>query len=269
MSTKIYEGLILRKPLEKVYPELVKAFDIIRALALRQMVDRLIRSTIATLDARALGIPLPPLPAESTGEIVSTEKFRERLEREKEDWACCLCIAPDAGDTLLLPFLDSESLAALKTLLPVQDYCYFNNTDRPEDVTDAEWKLRKKRWARVLRFDDMAGNGVPAHSMLQLSQDMPRIGTFSLKCIKAFSELAKGTYPVPTLQERMHTVVSNYANHFGVPELDLDKGSGKIFVWADNLKQVWKDGLQSGRWDTEMQKLPDISAYFEKYRYFQ
>lgn len=49
-----------------------------------------------------------------------------------------------------------------------EDYCYFNNTDLPEGMTDQEWKRREKTW-NSLCLDDWDENRF-SHTVINLSE---------------------------------------------------------------------------------------------------
>ncbi|EYR64877.1 hypothetical protein N866_03270 [Actinotalea ferrariae CF5-4] len=56
-----------------------------------------------------------------------------------------------SGRHAVLLFAEESSLVeAFRTLPEVEQYGYWNNTDRPDDVTKAQWEDRRAFWDRVL-----------------------------------------------------------------------------------------------------------------------
>lgn len=61
----------------------------------------------------------------------------------------------------LLHSHDADTIAAFESLDSVEPWPYWNNTERPDDVTEDEWEQRRLFWNRAL-----PGAGVPARHCL-------------------------------------------------------------------------------------------------------
>lgn len=74
------------------------------------------------------------------------------------DFECEICILVSGHFTLALLYTEREAVRKLWEKQPkVKPYPYWNNTDRPEDVSTQEWSRRRAVWDRAL-----PGVGVPA-----------------------------------------------------------------------------------------------------------
>jgi len=51
----------------------------------------------------------------------------------------------------IIPFMDHDILAKLKENLPsyAQDFRYFNNADKPSDISVKEWRHRRTTWEKI------------------------------------------------------------------------------------------------------------------------
>jgi hypothetical protein len=73
------------------------------------------------------------------------------------DFACDIAFLEDPQDHALYALLFSERpeyRAAWESFEEVTPFAYWDNTDRPEEVTAEEWELRRQTWDRVLPYDD-------------------------------------------------------------------------------------------------------------------
>lgn len=70
------------------------------------------------------------------------------------DTSCSVVFLDDPGDpgwTYVKVFSESSRLRdAVVAGTPLVDFSYWNNSDGPDDVTDAEWEERRVAWDRVL-----------------------------------------------------------------------------------------------------------------------
>lgn len=79
--------------------------------------------------------------------------------------------ATDADGTRRLAYYFSGDRAYERALLGIetdhgpifQDYHYQNQADRPDEVSDAEWKLRRRDWDQLIKSDDMETSGTFGH----------------------------------------------------------------------------------------------------------
>lgn len=67
------------------------------------------------------------------------------------DFKLGLAVFPLGTKTLAYPLADNGALLKAFNALPgVREYGYWDNTDKPEDVTDMEWSQRYKDWEEAL-----------------------------------------------------------------------------------------------------------------------
>lgn len=166
MSIKIYTGFILRATtLESALDRVQTLRRETNKLARVRMARSMGRKCAAGLDryaARDLfpkGGTIPRLesPMSSTWMEVMDE-YREaqtnRRRHPETDFEFTMTLHPDNGDILGMSFVEEDDWHRhwMKTE-GVEDYCYYNNSDRPEGVDQAEWEERARRWDRVVDRD--------------------------------------------------------------------------------------------------------------------
>lgn len=71
-----------------------------------------------------------------------------------------VCYLPMEDKTLGIPYGENHEMTSA-FLKEVHDYGYWNNTDRPESISELEWKQREKDWDVVL-----PGIGIPSENGL-------------------------------------------------------------------------------------------------------
>lgn len=81
----------------------------------------------------------------------------------------------------------------------VSDYCYYNNTDEPEDVTEEEWAERGRAWDRSVNLDEALVN-----SMLSLQI----VSSFDRSCHLSVPEMMKVEPSFPDREERIESLVN-------------------------------------------------------------
>lgn len=158
MSTKIYEG-------RKV--ELHHGFRDIHAwtMDLKQKLQK------ARLDAFVTLCPTRKLQSELFAYWISNPNLRSL--RSMPDFGAEVVWFPDTIHTqLLIPFFHQRAYDAILDAMPgVSEYAYWNNSDKPEHVTDEEWDDRASVWNAVL-----PGAGVPSecgYSIRLLPEGIP------------------------------------------------------------------------------------------------
>jgi hypothetical protein len=174
MSTKIYTGCRLaegvdifdftaklRETFRPIYDDIVTQFTVLSAATLIQ-------------NARFVQDPLPADPLwagfNRFNDIEQDTSFRitEFTASFQRDVV--------TGRIFARPFMDALHYEDAWFALPeVEHYGYWNNTDKPKDVTDAEWVERREAWDRLFGWDPVSENsltftlvefGPPPHRML-------------------------------------------------------------------------------------------------------
>lgn len=93
------------------------------------------------------------------------------------------------------------------------EYSYWNNTDRPKKLTEAEWKERKLTWDRLL------GHNSPKVSGLSMTVMEP----YEIEPRLAYYE-AGNSFRLPAMEDRVRVLARNIvAAEFVAPEQDKDK----------------------------------------------
>ncbi len=165
MSTKIYNAFKLP----------TTSFSAIR-MAVAELREQALSCALQTIKAKALADALERFdlaclagtlesePRDFLGEAFAAifneiQEFKSSPYRNPGiDTSLSLCFFPRSKDTLGMAFADNPTLLELvKTLPGWQDYSYWNNTDRPDHVSAAQWSARRVAWNKAL-----PGTGVPA-----------------------------------------------------------------------------------------------------------
>jgi len=95
------------------------------------------------------------------------------------DFDCSAIIIPKEEFTLVLLYAElKEMREAWRNQPGITEYSYYDNVEKPEDVTHQEWEERKKVWletwgnkqARELGMEVVLGNGVPERHEIKLEK---------------------------------------------------------------------------------------------------
>lgn len=175
MSTKIYTGFALPSLTTK------RALNLLGSLrpAIQALVDQKHRSLLSEriveyvdgyVLARHLKEALSPAVAEranQTAYFECTGRLQEEQEKcrggfRREPLIDCdvelgLYMLPKSGK--MVGIVHEERVGALEYLLTVPDiteFAYFNNTDRPDELSAREWSRRARIWTQVLRDKESA-----------------------------------------------------------------------------------------------------------------
>jgi len=85
------------------------------------------------------------------------EKQLTQATRNEWDLSVSIAIWRSGSRYLLIPFAGSGHLAHaldfMKKRTDLEDYSYWNSSDRPADVTAQAWEARKRAWNRILDAD--------------------------------------------------------------------------------------------------------------------
>lgn len=93
------------------------------------------------------------------------------------------------------------------------EYSYWNNTDRPDDLSEAEWKERKVTWDRLLGHNSPKVSGL-LMTVMEPYEIAPRLAYYE----------AGSPFRLPDMEDRVRVLARNIvAAEFVVPEQDKDK----------------------------------------------
>lgn len=151
MSTKIYQAF--RCPASK-WPDFI---DWARG--------KLLVEAVKQTEKLMFHVDVPPDPPPKTVRSAAGWRQRQRLKgvikeaaraaespyHDPFDLACGLNIWFHKGKVYAVPIGPEVIVRALNDDLPdwVEDYCYYNNADPPEDVSARAWRQREKNWEEV------------------------------------------------------------------------------------------------------------------------
>lgn len=214
MSTKIYNGyclplmgtLELMAFLNKVKNKIVPIHD-------ELWNNVLAKQATALIDFSALGDYKAVKEAIRDKDAVSFrpkweayEGIRNRIKKINEtklrdpeiDFGFSVCLIPTKSKILALLYTEKEKMKkAWESFKCVKPYYYYNNSDRPDEITALEWKKRGTEWEQALGKD-----GIPGNKSLQynpISDFSPFPGYDDIK-----------TY-VPSFSERVNSYTSDNA----------------------------------------------------------
>ena len=96
--------------------------------------------------------------------LVAMDRLVERTVDGSEHEEYSLAFAAHKGNTYAIPFFHDQNLLKVFFDHPkVSSFNYFNNADKPQDVTEAQWEKRKEVWEAIV-----GTSGIPAETMLTI-----------------------------------------------------------------------------------------------------
>jgi hypothetical protein len=178
MSTKIHHGYRLVDPIDDAHT--VDPFLVIEDLRVRlaevwpkRWAEVATVRAVAMVDrARLDHAELPGSPILKVwGDLHDARRYIEKVgARDPEvDFQCEVTFLQDGflregdggGGNYALLFTEQEDyIAAWNDIPAVQPWPYWNNTDRPDDVTEDEWEHRREVWGRILGWNAPATRGL-------------------------------------------------------------------------------------------------------------
>lgn len=178
MSTKIYNGFIIKEDLSLIQLKVLimrlrkKAQRIIR----KELLDLTTIESINLIDRIAMG---KEVCSEWKRPLISyvKDKIEKRYinivktqRRDPEyDFYFDIVILPIKNKILLMAFAERNSLLNLiRNQTWIEEYCYWNNSNEPENVTDEEWKQREVDWDEAL-----GDNAIPDQNGFKVTLSLP------------------------------------------------------------------------------------------------
>lgn len=190
MSTKIYNGYrISMMSFDKLHEFATGFMQTVRAVARTEANRRATWLAVELLDCLRLGEPLPQYAAETVGssndwtvQAVARHSSLNRIinarqqnQRDTEyDFDCSLTFIPLGKKILTLCY--SEQFEHLWRAFPgVEEYGYWDNTDKPETVSNAAWRRRMKDWDAAIGDDAPCMRGFTIEAWGKYSGPMPEV----------------------------------------------------------------------------------------------
>jgi len=205
MSTKIYTGFALPSLTTKAALNLLGSLrPAIQVLVdekhLTLLAERVVEYVDGYVLARHLKEAIPAALA-GRGENYAYFECIGRLQEEQEkcrggsrreplvdcDVELGLYMLPKSGKVIGIAY--EERVGALEHLLTVpgiEEFAYFNNTDRPDELTAREWSRRARIWTQVLRDKDSARFSMRWQPEPTLSRDLkPYLPSLDERALRA------------------------------------------------------------------------------------
>jgi len=172
MSTKIYTGFKFTNDLFEIHNEIMKFRHELKIKVDEKITDYFAKECSVLLDSISVGAR--KLKKRDTIYGIIWKDFSEK-EREIEqgkrnpavDFSFGISIIPTKDRKILgIVYTEQQEFLNMWTAKSfVEDYSYWNNTDKPDNISEEEWKERSETWNNIL--EDFLG--VP--SMLGFTAD--------------------------------------------------------------------------------------------------
>lgn len=201
MSTKIYNGYRIHIDIARLYDRLLVIAPQFQSIATEKTQHFVAKLATTAFDSAWLtGVKTNPLSA-AFDELGKEFKDADNGIRAAIDFNSSLSLFPLTGSVLVMTHIESReqleiirnySCPAIRGNITFKDFSYWDSSDRPDDVTEEEFNLRKRLWNFVL-----GKSMVPAHRCLsfQLSSNKQTM-------IELMSDLSKIEDKIPSLEER-------------------------------------------------------------------
>ena len=170
MSTKIYNGYRLpltnHASLPKVMQYLDRKRKAIVDCARRESSKSLVKLAIGNFDSTWLGRNKGHESSKGSALInammfVAKEAKKVKAEgiRSPYDWSCSVIVLKGRQRLLAMLYCEDERLTKIaKSIL--EPFPYWNNTDRPSNMSEKEWDERGQEWDEVLGYDAPSKKGM-------------------------------------------------------------------------------------------------------------
>lgn len=156
MSTKIYNGYALPlMSLEELTTKCSEFRDLITNPIKQIYKELYVKLLVSALDHHCAG--LEKIKTDTIFITVSDFLFKEFKKsdegyRSYVDASFSFTLFPMKDKILAMVFSEQDTLTKIFIdYFNAQSYCYYNNTDKPEEVSDLEWEQRKDDWDSVLK----------------------------------------------------------------------------------------------------------------------
>jgi hypothetical protein len=255
MSTKIFNGyrIIGAKSFLKLKRKMKEFGDIIEPLTQRYIHKLLAEVAVDRCDRKALGLPIEEYKFGGHLTWAYTYVGRKQAEIKKNqqrdplhDVDCEVNFLPIKGKLLVMLFTEQQFIIDAWEKLPfVRPYPYWNNTDKPDGVSNKQWGRRQTDWYAALPVV-----GIPAENGFTIS--CHRIWTTDIKLfmksLPKFSERVKQQSRSRLCNrylkkrdpegENAYAVINEYADY-----LTTDKGKKALKREIETVRKKLKKRL--------------------------
>jgi len=188
MSIKIYDGYKVTLKDDAIWPLWDMLDDVtqkIRALADKTCGEQIVYEAISEHDRYVLGMrsglrkDVKDPARDATQSVIEKKGMNIRLAlslvasdmharacdvkrtnlRDPEiDYSCSIALVRDGKDLLAIIYTEHQMFQDIWSAAPgVEPWPYWNNSDRPDDLTEEQWDQRAKSWERALNGYGPAG----------------------------------------------------------------------------------------------------------------
>lgn len=154
MSTKIHRGRVISAPLFRAYQMLMELKPEIGKMGEEMQHRWMVEAAVNMIDREAIkGSSInSPLIKAWTDLIDRHKACKATMRRDPEiDFEFDLWLFPLKTKTLLIVQTEQNEFLQFLDRQPfIEDYSYWDNADRNENITAEDWRKRKKDWDLVL-----------------------------------------------------------------------------------------------------------------------
>lgn len=154
MSTKIYKGFKIKT---NSFSEVLSIIQNFRPW-INKEAEKLMDRFMENLDKSRNGPTEDPVKAKVDNYMIWLD-FREKILRQKKlrmpnvDTDFSVSLIPHNGELLGIVYTAHQTWFDEWCKQPkIQEYCYWNNTDKPDEISDEEWEAREKTW-NILTYE--------------------------------------------------------------------------------------------------------------------
>lgn len=153
MSTKLYDGLRIKNAKEE---DVIAKLDSLKPLfkeVLRNTIAKKISSEYFNMVDNVFNNDNPQLPCDYAQNILKKEM--ENIKNDKRSimfqYDFVIYVKQYKSDVYLYPFYrELNDLNILMEKIPeLEDFGYWDNTDKPEEISESHWKKREKIWNTI------------------------------------------------------------------------------------------------------------------------
>lgn len=151
MSTKIYSGIKINvKDIHGLMQWKQRVQKLLEPLVRQKAVDIAAARTIKAFDLSGV-----LHYKQNLSEVLefSRKKFPD-TDHNKIDLDLSIAVFPYQGEFYAMYFTKKWS-TFVRSLDEVEDFCYFNNTDKPDELTNAEWDHRRDTWDAIMEISSV------------------------------------------------------------------------------------------------------------------
>jgi len=164
----------------------------------------------------------------------------QTFQKDKKDWGkdelkCNVLVRPETTDNGNIGYVMGKEeyyTNLIEQLDYVSDYSYWNNTDKPDNISEKEWNERRKNWNKIFDKDLLVGAS-------GFSISLPMTEERAFKTISANMTIQ---IDEPELRKISHALILDSID-FKHNKSDYQKVVEAFFKIADELKDTLTEDL--------------------------